>query len=83
MNGPVKMDQVGAQNLTKFSSQLTKGIEVKLLPSINNLIANSLHCVQYLQKVNIVHRTQDVYRFVIWCILCKLGPFLLAQSYVT
>ena len=35
-----------------------------------------------LLKVNIVPRTQNVYHFVIWCFLCPLGPFLLAQSHI-
>ena len=36
-----------------------------------------------LWKQNIMHRTQDIYHFVIWCILCQLGPFLLVQSHIT
>ena len=35
-----------------------------------------------LQNVNIVYRTQHMYHFVMWCILCPLGPFSLAQSHI-
>ena len=35
-----------------------------------------------LQNINIVYKTQDTYHYVMWCILCPLGPFLLAQSHM-
>ena len=52
-------------------------IEMNNLPSANNLNGNILQLTEI--KVNIVHRIQDIYDFVMWCILCQLGPFLLAQ----
>ena len=38
VTGPVKMDQVGTQNLT--NDRYVKAIEVKFLPSINKLLGN-------------------------------------------
>ena len=35
-----------------------------------------------LQNINILYRTQDMYHFVMWCILCPLGPFSLARSHI-
>ena len=35
-----------------------------------------------LKKANIVHRTQDMYHFVISHNLCPFGPFLLARSHI-
>ena len=83
VNVPTKMDQVHGH--IKFDIFQTcyiilsaEAIAVKFSPSKTNLIGNILQ----LTKVNIVHRTQDIYHFVIIYILCQLGPFLLAQSHI-
>ena len=40
-----------------------------------------LEILYSLQNVNIVHRTQDIYHYLMWCILCPLDPFSLGQSH--
>ena len=36
-----------------------------------------------LQKVNVAQKMYDIYNIVIWCKLCQLSPFLLAQSHIS
>ena len=70
-------------NLLHHNYSSAKAIEVKFLLSINNLIANSLRCVQYLFTESKCC-TQNS-RYLLFCdmvYLCQLGPFSLAQSHM-
>ena len=44
---------------------------------MNNLISNILQLTD-----SIVQRTQNIYHFVIWCILCQIWYFLLVRSHI-
>lgn len=71
------ISHVGYNCHKRWSVQVIK-IKYLLTRNNNYLLSNILQ----LQKINIVHRTQNVQQIMIRFILCHLGPFLLARSLI-